>query len=181
MISLRRPSPDHVTEYHASLAFAEPTCTPADIPPPTFHRDVVHRSLGSGRAVLDQGRLGLEAWAAHRGAGVDVFPDDAALAEGTTVALVTRQLGLWVLAGCRVTHVVDEEDRFGFTYATLPDHPEEGYETFLVVDHGDEVRFTIEAVSRPATPLVELGLPVTRALQRRATNRYLDALQAWVG
>lgn len=181
MISLRRPSPDHVAEYRSALESIAPTCTPAPVPPPGFRRDVFQGSLGSGPSAFEQGRLGLEAWAAHRGSGVDVFPEDAELHAGLAVALVTQQLGLWVLAACRVTSVVDEDDRFGFTYATLPDHPEHGYETFLVVDHGDEVRFTIEAVSRPATPLVQLGLPVTRWLQRRATHRYLEALQAWVG
>lgn len=179
MISLRRPTPSHVEEYREALESAAPTCPPATVPPPGFHREVAHRTAGTGAETFDRGRRAIEHWGAHRGSGVEVFPQHAAVAPGETVAILTRQLGLWVLAACRVTSVIEEPARYGFTYATLPDHPEDGYETFIVADHGDEVVFTIEAVSRPATPLVELALPVTRALQRRATKRYLEALVSW--
>ena len=94
-------------------------------------------------------------------------------------AIVTRQLGLWVLAACRVGSVTDEPDVVGFTYMTLPDHPECGYETFTVRRTHDEVRFDIEATSKAGVLLVQLATPVTRRLQRRATNRYLDALARW--
>ena len=40
--------------------------------------------------------------------------------------------------------------------------------------------FTIEAVSRPGVPLVRLGAPVTRLLQRRASDAYLTALDTWM-
>ena len=33
---------------------------------------------------------------------------------------------------CRVVYVVDEPDRRGFAYGTLPGHPESGEELFLV-------------------------------------------------
>ena len=84
-----------------------------------------------------------------RGSGVEVVPDDAALLPGTTVAILTRQLGLWVLAACRIESVIDEPRRFGFVYSTLPDHPECGYESFVVTNVDDEIVFTIDAVSRP--------------------------------
>ena len=69
---------------------------------------------------------GLEVWAAHRGSGVEVFPVGAKLLAGSTVGIRTRQLGLWVVAACRVETVVDEPNRRGFVYSTLPDHPECG-------------------------------------------------------
>ncbi len=112
--------------------------------------------------------------------GVEVFPADATLAAGATIAILTRQLGLWVLAACRIESVIDEPTRFGFVYATLPDHPECGYESFVASIDGDEVTFTIDAVSRPGIPLVRLGAPLTRVLQRRATNAYLAALGRYV-
>jgi uncharacterized protein (UPF0548 family) len=93
--------------------------------------------------------------------------------------LVTRQLGLWVLAACRVTSVTDEADVFGFTYATLPNHPECGFESFTVRLAPDEVRFDIEATSKAGILLVRLGAPVTHNLQKRATDAYLDALARW--
>lgn len=100
--------------------------------------------------------------------------------EGETVAIVTRQLGLWVVASCRVTNVIDDPATFGFTYATLPDHPERGYESFTVrhTEHG--VRFEIEAVSQPGIALVRLASPIARQIQRRATHAYLDALARFI-
>jgi uncharacterized protein (UPF0548 family) len=76
--------------------------------------------------------------------------------------------------------VVDEPTGFGFVYATLPDHPEQGYESFVVGEVDGEVVFEIDAVSRPGIPLVRLGAPVTRVLQRRASAAYLEGLRSWV-
>ena len=96
------------------------------------------------------------------------------------VGLVTRQMGLWLLFACRVESVIDEPERHGFVYATLPGHPECGYESFVVAMNGDDVVFEIEAVSRPGIALVRLAAPVTRGIQERATRAYLDALTTWV-
>lgn len=136
--------------------------------------------VGHGRAGFERARLGLQRWAAHRSSGVEVFPADAPVAPGSVVALVTRTLGLWLLFGCRVESVIDDPDRFGFVYATLPGHPECGYESFVVGLVGRDVLFEIEAVSRPGIALVRVGAPVTRVIQRRATEAYLDALAAWI-
>ena len=181
MISLRRPSMETVDRYRSERIGAQPTCPLTTTAPPGFRRERFSRTVGSGTADFERARRGLLAWAAHRGSGVEVFPADAAVEPGETVALLMRQLGLWVLASCRVVEVVEEPEEFGFTYATLPDHPECGYESFTVRLDGDAVRFDVEATSRPGIPLVRLGGPLTRQLQRRASNAYLDALATWVG
>jgi uncharacterized protein (UPF0548 family) len=180
VISVRRPSPTEVEAYRQARVGVDPTARTASDPPPGFHHDRFARPLGSGPATFARARQGIERWVPHRGAGVEVEPHEAAPSEGATVAILTQQLGLWVLGACRVEEVVDAPDRFGFTYATLPDHPECGYESFTVVDAGHEVRFEIEAVSRPGIALVRLATPITRQLQRRAVGRYLDALARWV-
>ena len=80
---------------------------------------------------------------------------------------------------CRVVDVVDVPDRFGFTYGTLPVHPEQGEESFTVVRHDDgSVVFEIAAASRPRHLLARACPPVARRLQRSATTRYLDAMSA---
>lgn len=63
------------------------------------------------------------------------------------------------------------------TYRALPGHPEEGEETFeLTVDDATGiVRFALHAQSRPGPRWARLGAPVTRAVQRRITARYLEA------
>lgn len=178
---MRRPAPERVEAYRRARLASTPTALPASEPPPGFRHDSFRRVIGSGTEDFARARRGLEQWAAHRRSGVAVFPADAALDPGSTVAILTRQLGLWVLAACRVDSVIDESTRFGFVYATLPDHPERGYESFVVSVRDDQVTFEIDAVSRPAIPLVRLGAPVTRVLQRRASDAYLVALHSWVG
>ena len=175
MISLRRPSQNVVAAYRDARLNREPTCRPHATVPAGFRHDTFSRSIG-GAEVFGRARIGLQQWAAHRGSGVDVFPDDVRVIEGETVAIVTRQLGLWVLACCRIEVVVDAPGLYGFTYSTLPDHPECGYEFFHIRVVGDDVAFEIEAISRPGIPVVRFGSPVTRRLQRRATNAYLGAL-----
>ena len=57
----------------------------------------------------------------------------------------------------------------------------QGEEAFLIeVRDSGEVLFHIRAFSRPRHPLVRLGGPVARRLQRQTTRRYLDALHAFV-
>jgi uncharacterized protein (UPF0548 family) len=180
MISVRRPSPPRVEEYRAERIGQTPTCVPTGEPPAGFHHDSFTRVVGSGAESFQRARLGLGEWVAHRGAGVEVFPTSAPLESGSTVAIVTRQLGLWVLAACRIESVIEEPNRFGFVYATLPDHPECGYESFVVEVGDDDVVFRIDVVSRTAVPLIGLGAPVTRLLQHRATDGYLTALATWV-
>ncbi len=41
--------------------------------------------------------------------------------------------------GRSVESVIDQPTRFGFVYATLPDHPEQGYESFIVNDVDGEI------------------------------------------
>jgi uncharacterized protein (UPF0548 family) len=76
--------------------------------------------------------------------------------------------------------VVDEPDRYGFAYGTLPGHPEQGEESFLLTRDGDTIHFEIAAFSRPHDLLTKLGGPVARAVQRRATQQYLDGMRAWM-
>jgi uncharacterized protein (UPF0548 family) len=77
--------------------------------------------------------------------------------------------------------VIDEETRWGFAYGTLPGHPEQGEEAFIVSKSSDEtVRFEIVAFSRPADLLVRLSGPIGRSVQKVATNGYLRALHRFV-
>ena len=87
----------------------------------------------------------------------------------------------WIDVVCRVVAVVDEPERFGFTYGTLPIHPEQGEESFTVTrsDDGGFI-FEIVAVSRPRQLLARAVPPVARRLQAAATNRYLKAMHAAV-
>jgi uncharacterized protein (UPF0548 family) len=133
--------------------------------------------LGVGDEVFGSACGALREWAAHRGSGVAVVADGP-LATGTNVALGAPLPVGTALATCRVTAVIDEPARFGFTYTTLPTHPARGAERFLVESHDGIVTFTVEAVSTPNQWFARIAPPVTRWFQRRATRAYLDALRA---
>lgn len=77
----------------------------------------------------------------------------------------------------RVIYVVDEPRRRGFAYGTLPGHPEDGEEAW-VVEHRDDdsVWITVRAFSRPATRWWWAINPVLRVFQEYYTRRYLRAL-----
>jgi uncharacterized protein (UPF0548 family) len=77
----------------------------------------------------------------------------------------------------RVVRVVDEPDRRGFVYGTLPGHPETGEEAFLVERDADGTWIKVRAFSRPARWYSRLGGPVTSWMQRRYTERYVAAAE----
>ncbi len=77
----------------------------------------------------------------------------------------------------RVVYVVDEPRRRGFGYGTLPGHPLEGEESFVVEYREDEsVWLTVRSFSRPATRTWALLWPAVRVAQWLVTRRYLRAL-----
>jgi uncharacterized protein (UPF0548 family) len=116
-----------------------------------------------------------------------VAPDEPPIEVDTVVALDVPLVAVHVIATCRIAWVVDEPDRFGFGYGTLPIHPESGEEAFAVErgiaetggDPGD-VTLAITAFSRPRHALVRLAGPVARRQQARATRGYLDGLASHV-
>ena len=180
MISLRRPNESQIETYRQQRLGSEPTHSSLLGADEGLRSDTYIRTIGTGSKAFGAARTGLTQWVAHRGAGVEIYPRNAQLVEGETVVLATQQLGLWVLAACRIESVVSESRSFGFTYATLPDHPERGFESFVVSQIGDRVDFEIRAVSVPATVLTRVGSPVSRKIQERITNGYIDAVERHV-
>ena len=59
---------------------------------------------------------------------------------------------LSVTSTTRIVEVIDEPDRFGFTYATLPHHPEDGEESFIISRNAEgDATYTVTAVWRTGT------------------------------
>lgn len=165
----------------APLTYAEHGST-ATVLPPGYHHVRAVRVLGTGDSVYAAACDGLRTWQLHRGQGFLVAPVHPPLAVGTEVVSAIRLAGpVHVLAACRIVWTVDEPDRFGFAYGTLPVHPARGEESFVVErSPSGEVRAEIVAFSRPRHPLVRLGGPVARRQQAVATEGYLDALDRHV-
>ncbi|BCI52910.1 hypothetical protein NIIDNTM18_21880 [Mycolicibacterium litorale] len=159
----------------ATLALTYPEVgATAGAMPPGYHHVRESAPIGSGRARFEEAAAAVMRWGMLRGAGVRVQATTEVAEVGSEVIV-----GLGpVRAPCRVVYVVDEPDRRGFAYGTLPGHAETGEELFAVrYDPATErVYAEVAAFSRHGTWWSRLAGPVTSVLQRVVTRRYLRAL-----
>jgi len=162
----------------AGLTYPEVGATAGALPP-GYHHVRRRALLGHGAEVFQRAAAALMTWEMHRIAGLTVASTTGRVQLGGDVLLGWSVGPLRVAVPCRVVRVVVETDTCGFAYGTLPGHPEQGEESFMVhVDHAGVVTLDILAFSRPGLWWSRLGAPVTRMVQRRITDRYLDALVA---
>ena len=142
--------------------------------PHGYHHVNESARIGTGRARFEEAAQRAMRWGMLRGAGARVTASTDVAKVGSVVVV-----GLGpVRAPCRVVYLVEDEDRRGFAYGTLPGHPESGEELFAVrydpVD--DAVYAELVAFSRHATWWSKAAGPVTALLQRMMTKRYLSAV-----
>ncbi|MEY2476938.1 MAG: hypothetical protein QOG87_2253 [Actinomycetota bacterium] len=187
MLRFGRPSFDELSRVLEAQRSADVTYTdvgatqPGSELPVGYQHDRYSRSLGAGNAVFAAACDGLRAWACHDGADLMRSPERPELREGVTLVQALPVGPAYVPAACRIVWVVDEPDRFGFAYGTLPAHPETGEEAFVVHRDGSGgVSLEITVFSRARHPLARLGWLVGRQIQVRVTNRFLDGLESFV-
>lgn len=114
----------------------------------------------------------------------DIFPPermrarvcspDARIAAGVTIVQRIRIGALALETAVRVIEHEQTADAARFAYATLRGHPERGIASFALERHPSELRFIIEAWSRPGNTLAHLGRPFARHLQRTFTREALE-------
>lgn len=184
-LRIRRPSPADLARLLADCRAADLTYEPTGISvggsaPAGFRRHRWSTSL-AGEDALARARTALEEWAVHRGSGL-LVESDGPLVVGTNVAMAAPLPVGWIDVTCRVVAVIDEPDRFGFAYGTLPIHPEIGEESFVARRDPStgSVSFDVEAVSRPGHLLARLAGPIADRMQDQAAQRYLAAMSAAV-
>lgn len=149
--------------------------------PPGFRAAHFQAELGRGAEVFARAADGVRSWEMFRGAGLDVVPSAPTADPGATVVTVLHAGPVHVVSPCRVVDTVDRPDAAGFAYGTLPGHPVEGEERFVVEHRADDrVWFVVDAFSRPADLLSRCGAPVTQLTQNLVSRRYLKALQSFV-
>ncbi len=165
----------HVSELRAAPLSYTPREGPEGVAPSGYSH--LNRSVTLTRRDFDGAARDLFAWRMHSRAGLQVQASDVPLRHDTVVLMRWGLGALSVKIPCRVLDVVDERRRRGFTYGTLPGHPEAGEERFLLEQREDgRILLTITAYSRPASTLAKFGGPISRAVQRFMTQRYLEAL-----
>lgn len=143
---------------------------------PTGTRYERQVTLGHGPAAFTAARTAVRAWGPQRSIGASVTPDGVAPDLGETLVLGLGIGSLRMMVPNRIVAVVDEPARYGYAYGTLPGHPEQGEELFLLERRGDgRVTFTIRVDARPAAGLRHLGFAI-HPLQRIALRLYLAAV-----
>jgi uncharacterized protein (UPF0548 family) len=158
-----------------SLTYPEVGATAGELPSGYQHLHA-SREVGTGRELFEQCAEVVMTWGVQHGAGLLVVPGGRVV-DGAEQRITLRFGPIRTTAPCRVVYVVDEPDRRGFAYGTVTGHPECGEESFVVsMDDEGLVRFDVTAFSRPARWFSRLGGPVTRAVQRHVTWRYLEAV-----
>lgn len=183
-ICLARPSASHLSSLKADSEADALTYSPVHLlslpePPVGYRSEQWSVDLGVGQNLFQNASVALSTWKIHEKSGLAVV-----VAGPATVGLVVAMaaplpLFGWIEAVCRVVDVVEDDNRYGFTYGTLSTHPECGEESFSVVRARDgQVSFNIHSVSRPAHWAARALPLVAKGLQSTANRRYLAAMRA---
>jgi uncharacterized protein (UPF0548 family) len=150
--------------------------------PAGYHHLRLTRPIGRGRAAFEAATDSLLGWGVHRGSAMRVVATEPRAVPGATVVSALGAGPLRLPAPCRVVWAVDDPDRRGFGYATLPGHPEDGEEAFLVhIDGTGVVWFTVVAFSRPARWFTRAGGPLVPILQSQVARLYGRAARRAAG
>lgn len=173
-MSVRRLDSPHVAALQAARLTYQPVGASGELPA-GYHQ--IRRSAVLKRRDFNGASNELLTWVVHERAGLRVLASEIPLQQGTVV-LMRMGLGRMSLQiPCRVVNLIQEPRRRGFSYGTLPGHPEAGEEQFLLEQHEDgQISFTITAHSTPASALARVSGPSSRAAQLLMTKRYLSAL-----
>lgn len=132
--------------------------------------------VGRGEAVWKRASSDVLTWRVKTASGFEIDAPGA-VTEGARVRITARLLGLSIVEPVEVVTVVQDADRVGFAYRTLPGHPVSGEEAFIVHRDGDEVRLTVRSLTRPAPQQPwRILYPLLRIAQVIARRRYLRAL-----
>ncbi len=134
--------------------------------------------VGHGRADLDRAGEAVLRWQVQARAGLRVLASNPVVAPGVVVELRVGPGPVALRIPCRVVHVVDERDRRGFAYGTLPGHPETGEEAFTVSLRPDgSVVLEVTAFSRPAWRAAKLAPLAAKLAQVATVTAYLRSLR----
>ncbi|TGD86549.1 DUF1990 domain-containing protein [Mycolicibacterium sp. CH28] len=155
------------------LTYAEVGATAADLPP-GYHHVRLSSRIGSGRPRFERAGAAVMRYGMLRGAGLRVAATTEVAEVGTEVL---GRLGPFS-APCRVVYVVNEPNRCGFAYGSLPGHAVAGEEMFGVRYNPADgsVHAEVVAFSKPATWWSQIGAPVASLVQRVIIQRYLSVV-----
>jgi len=176
MFLLQQPSTHLIAQFISSqhnlpFSYREVGETHSEAAPEGYNIDHNRVRLGDGEDVYLRAVAALRTWRHFDLGWVTIVPPKTPVEVGRIVAVQARTFGFWSLSAARIVYVIEDKTpvkRFGFAYGTLPNHVECGEERFMIERREDDsVWYDLYAFSHPQHPLVRLGLPIARKLQRR--------------
>jgi uncharacterized protein (UPF0548 family) len=149
------------------FSYAAVGATKADFPKGYDHdRNEIY--LGTGDAAWESAKNAIRAWRMFPSEWAAIFPNNTPIQVGKTVVMTAKVVGVWWKNTCRIVYVVDEPNRFGFAYGTLPAHVEQGEELFMVTREANgDIFYRLHAFSKPRFWMARLAYPIARAYQKQ--------------
>ena len=182
MFLARQPSAETIrlfisSQHDLPFSYPEVGATRSEETPPGYTVDHNRVRLGDGEDVYLRAAAALRSWKQFELGWVTIVPPATPVEVGRIVAVQARTFGFWSLSAARIVYVIEDKaavNRFGFAYGTLPNHVECGEERFMIERLEDNsVWYDIYAFSHPEHPLVRLGFPIARKLQKRFVKESL--------
>ncbi|MGI8912069.1 MAG: DUF1990 family protein [Rubrobacteraceae bacterium] len=177
MFLLRKPDEEAIGCFIGSqeslpFSYREIGATRTGIAPKGYVADRYRVKIGEGEDAYRRAVDALRGWRQFGIGWTSLRPPGAPIEDGSVVAVLVRHFGFRSLNPARIVYTIEDPGplrRFGFAYGTLPGHSEKGEELFSIEWDREEgsVHYAVFAFSRPNHPLVWLGYPFTRMLQKR--------------
>ena len=186
MVSIFLPGPTAVSRFLAiqqnlPFTYAEHFATKQPETIRGFDNDRLRVRIGQGARDFERAKTAVRRWRMFPDAWTHILPEQAPVQPGTTVAMYARFMGIWWRNACRVVYVVDEPNRFGFAYGTLPRHIQRSEELFHVTLEADRtVWYDMRAFSRPRHWMAKTAYPLMRLLQARFRRGSARQMRAFV-
>lgn len=186
MLSFTKPNADDIARFRhqqANFDFNYPdvgaTCREL---PSGYDHNQVEEEIGCRVSDFQAAKSAMLAWKHFDVGWVAALPATTPIHEGENIAIRARILGLWALAACRIVEVFDEDSptskRFGYSFGTLPGHPEQGEERFEIRSSADGiVTYRITAFFRPNYLSAKIAWPYFRHCFNQFRRQSLETLR----
>ena len=133
--------------------------------------------LGKGETIWQNAKIALKNWQQFPQDWTTTLPQKTPLKNNKTVAVFFRMFGIWWMNAARIVYTLDDAQRFGFAYGTLPGHVERGEECFWIEKEADgSIFYHIRAFSKPRFWMARLGYPIARAYQRKFVRQSMQRM-----
>lgn len=138
--------------------------------------------LGEGELCWQKACAAMQAWKHFPAPLTEIYNPSIPFEEGAELLVLFHLFGTCWLNGARIVYTLNEENRFGYAYGTLPTHLEKGEELFLLERTPDgKVYYRLRSFSLPGHGWMYPALPMVRYFQQKFVRDSFQVMRALVG